>query len=206
MWIMRTSHDEYIGQILDVIADDRQVSQRALSLELGIALGLTNLLLKRLVMRGLIRVAKVHPRRVRYFLTPAGIAEKARMSQRAFEGAISRYRAARSRLESTFRSVSASFPAGTEVKPILFYGTGEVAEIGYVCLQDSDLQLVGAIDDSGKSRFFEIPAYASADAAITAAVTALLDRLLHHAHVLKCGPRSWRTKVHTDLRTEDHSK
>ena len=37
----------------------------------------------------------------------------------------------------------------------------------------------------------------------TAAVTALLDRLLHHAHVLKCGPRSWRTKVHTDLRMND---
>jgi len=27
-----------------------------------------------------------------------------------------------------------------------------------------------------------------------AAVTAMLDRLLHHGHVLKCGPRSWRTK------------
>ena len=40
----------------------------------------------------------------------------------------------------------------------------------------------------------------------TAAVTALLDRLLHHAHVLKCGPRSWRTKVQTDLRTEDAPK
>jgi hypothetical protein len=36
----------------------------------------------------------------------------------------------------------------------------------------------------------------------TAAVTALLDRLLHHAHVLKCGPRSWRTKVAADLRPE----
>ena len=34
----------------------------------------------------------------------------------------------------------------------------------------------------------------------TAAVTALLDRLLHHAHVLKCGPRSWRTQLHTDVR------
>jgi DNA replication protein DnaC len=33
----------------------------------------------------------------------------------------------------------------------------------------------------------------------TAAVTALLDRLLHHAHVLKCGPRSWRTKLRSDL-------
>jgi DNA replication protein DnaC len=28
-----------------------------------------------------------------------------------------------------------------------------------------------------------------------AAVTAMLDRLLHHSHVLKCGPKSWRTKV-----------
>jgi DNA replication protein DnaC len=28
-----------------------------------------------------------------------------------------------------------------------------------------------------------------------AAVTAMLDRILHHRHVLKCGPRSWRTKA-----------
>ena len=40
----------------------------------------------------------------------------------------------------------------------------------------------------------------------TAAVTALLDRLLHHAHVLKCGPRSWRTKVAADLRQEGVTK
>ncbi len=33
----------------------------------------------------------------------------------------------------------------------------------------------------------------------TAAVTAMLDRLLHHAHLLKCGPRSWRTKLRGDL-------
>ena len=29
------------------------------------------------------------------------------------------------------------------------------------------------------------------------------DRLLHHPHILKCGPRSWRTKIHTSLRTHD---
>ena len=40
----------------------------------------------------------------------------------------------------------------------------------------------------------------------TAAVTALLDRLLHHAHVLRCGPRSWRTKVHSDLRQEEATR
>ncbi len=40
----------------------------------------------------------------------------------------------------------------------------------------------------------------------TAAVTALLDRLLHHAHVIKCGPRSWRTKVHGDLHQEQATR
>jgi DNA replication protein DnaC len=36
-----------------------------------------------------------------------------------------------------------------------------------------------------------------------AAVTAMLDRLLHHAHVLKCGPRSWRTHSRTSLQTTE---
>jgi DNA replication protein DnaC len=36
----------------------------------------------------------------------------------------------------------------------------------------------------------------------TAAVTAMLDRLLHHAHILKCGPRSWRSKEKTALRSQ----
>ena len=37
----------------------------------------------------------------------------------------------------------------------------------------------------------------------TAAVTAMLDRLLHHAHILKTGPRSWRTREKAPLRAKD---
>jgi DNA replication protein DnaC len=36
----------------------------------------------------------------------------------------------------------------------------------------------------------------------TAAVTAMLDRLLHHGHLLKCGPRSWRTKTATQAKED----
>ena len=32
----------------------------------------------------------------------------------------------------------------------------------------------------------------------TPAITAMLDRLLHHAHVLTCGPKSWRTRLHPE--------
>lgn len=40
----------------------------------------------------------------------------------------------------------------------------------------------------------------------TPTVTAMLDRLLHHGHTLKCGPRSWRIKDHTSLRKDDGSQ
>jgi hypothetical protein len=35
----------------------------------------------------------------------------------------------------------------------------------------------------------------------TAAVTALVDRLLHHAHVLTCGPPGWCTRLHGEQGT-----
>ena len=38
----------------------------------------------------------------------------------------------------------------------------------------------------------------------TPAVTAMLDRMLHHGHVLKCGPKSWRVKDHAVLHKEDN--
>lgn len=36
-----------------------------------------------------------------------------------------------------------------------------------------------------------------------AAVSAMLDRLLHHGHVLKCGPRSWRTKTAPEIEAKE---
>jgi DNA replication protein DnaC len=39
-----------------------------------------------------------------------------------------------------------------------------------------------------------------------AAVAAMLDRLLHHGHVLKCGPRSWRTKIGENLPQEEATR
>lgn len=149
------SHDEHIGRILQAI-ERGPVSQRALSRDLGIALGLTNLLVRRLATRGLIRVARIKPRRVRYLLTPAGIAEKTRMSQVMLRRAVDRFRVARGRVQETFETVSRSWPNEADVKPVMFYGSGEMAEIGFVCLQDSDLELVGVFDDAGKGRFFGV--------------------------------------------------
>jgi len=39
-----------------------------------------------------------------------------------------------------------------------------------------------------------------------AAVTAMLDRLLHHGHVLKCGPKSWRTRLAAGTATDSQAR
>jgi len=155
-----TSHDQFTHRILTEIEADNRLSQRSLSRDLGIALGLTNLIVRRLVHKGWVRIIRIKPNRVRYLLTPTGMAEKARMSRAALQNSIRFYVEARDRIRERFARLSRELPGdGPAAKRIVFYGSGEVAEVGYVCLQGTDLQLVGVVDDQGRERFFDVPVY-----------------------------------------------
>lgn len=157
------SHDQQTHRLLSEIETGQHQSQRSLARSVGIALGLTNLLVRRLVRKGCVRIIQIRPNRVRYLLTPTGIAEKARMSRDSLQYSISFYAEARERVHDRFAILSAEWPAGSEVtgKRIVFLGTGGVAEIGYVCLQETDLKLVAAINDHDRKRFFDVPLYSS---------------------------------------------
>ena len=157
-------HDEYAHQIMSEIEAGHPISQRSLASSLGIALGMTNLLLRRLVRKGWVRVSHIRPNRVSYFLTPTGMAEKARMSRAYFRDSVRYYASARDRIRASFDDLSREWPgppaeATARGKRIVFLGTGEVAEIAYVCLQETDLQLAGVIDFQGRSRFFGVPVF-----------------------------------------------
>ena len=69
---MALPEHEQDRQILQAIAASDRVTQRSLSGELGVALGLTNLLIRRVVNKGYVRVARMGTRHVRYLMTPAG--------------------------------------------------------------------------------------------------------------------------------------
>ena len=156
----KAREEQFAHHILSEIAQGRPISQRSLASSLGIALGMTNLLLRRLVRRGLVRVSRVRPNRVAYFLTPKGMAEKARMSRDLFQRSVRVYAAARDRIRTSFEALSQEWPDGAR-KPILFLGTGEAAEIAYVCLQETDLELLGVIDFQGRTRFFGVPVFSA---------------------------------------------
>ena len=143
------------------------VSQRSLASSLGIALGMTNLLLRRLIRKGWVRVSHIRANRVGYFLTPTGMAEKARMSRAYFRDSVRYYASARDRMRASFDELSRDWPCGAadaaaRGKRIMFLGTGEAAEIAYVCLQETDLHLAGVIDFQGRERFFNVPVFSAA--------------------------------------------
>lgn len=152
-------HEHHTRRILDAFESDHRVSQRSVAKELGIAVGLTNLLVKRLVRKGWVRVIRIKPNRVGYLLTPAGIAEKSRMSRDYFDSIVGFYRQTRDRIQQRFAVLSSEWPDETASggsKRIVFYGAGEVAEIGYICLADTDLELVGVVDKTRTKRFFHL--------------------------------------------------
>lgn len=159
------SHDLHVHKILDKIESNTAVSQRSLARELGIALGLTNLLLRKIVRRGWIRLVRVRPNRVRYLITPAGLSEKARMYRDRLAYNLQFYRETRDRIHESFGKLSLSWHdaqggnGNAREQRIVLYGVGEVAEIGFVCLQDTDLRLVGVVADGSKPTFFGLPVH-----------------------------------------------
>jgi DNA-binding MarR family transcriptional regulator len=152
-------HEAAVHRLLSAIENGGPLSQRSLSREMGVALGLTNLLIRRLVRKGFVKVRRVNSRNVVYLLTPAGLAEKSRLTRVYLENTLRLYTHTRTHIQERLDQLSSdwseedrSFAGGTE-KRIVFFGAGEVAEIAYVSLHHVDLRLVGVVDDAPRPFF-----------------------------------------------------
>jgi hypothetical protein len=152
-----TSHENHFRKLLEEIEAGHGRSQRSLASQLGIALGLTNLLLKQVLRKGWIRIVQIRPNRVAYLITPTGMAEKAQMSRDYLRHSARSYASARDRLLDALSGVSAAWPDHGPPCRVAFYGAGEIAEIGYVCLQSTRLTLVGVVDETRTTPFFGLP-------------------------------------------------
>jgi len=153
-----SEHDqEYDRQILQAIARSDRVTQRSLSGELGVALGLTNLLIRRLVGKGYVRMSKMGTRHVRYFMTPEGLEALGRATRVSMANTVHLYTETREHIRASLTELSQRCAADANgEKRVVFYGAGDVAEIAYVSLQRTDLTLVGVVDDRKRGKFFDL--------------------------------------------------
>lgn len=150
-------HAERDLDILTAIGEGHPLSQRALAARLGVALGLTNLLLKRLAKKGYIKIVDFPKKpaarkRLEYLLTPTGIAEKSRLTYEHMTYSLGLYRRAR----QTLRESLSHLPA-QGVKRVALYGTGEPAELAYLTLKEFGLEPVGIFASEANGDFLGFP-------------------------------------------------
>jgi len=136
-------------QILDELSNNDSLTQRDLSKRLGIALGLVNSYIKNLVKKGYITVKAIPPKRFAYYLTPKGITEKTRLTYHLLHDYTRIYREAKSNLKQLFKEMS-----GKGIRNVVFAGADEVAEIAYITLQETNMELVGVLDDEAAGKEF----------------------------------------------------
>jgi len=140
--------------LLSELERDGNVTQRTLATKLGVALGLTNLYIKRLARKGFIKITTIPSHRIKYILTPQGFAEKSRLTYQYMQYSLSYYRDIRDRLRKTLADA-----ANDGAKRVVIYGTGELAEMAYLSLREMNLTLVGFVDDREVDTFLSYPVW-----------------------------------------------
>lgn len=143
------SHRYYELKILEHVGDGQELPRRVAARKLGVSVKLAHKLLSGLVERGLLHVKKENARRWRYFLTPGGVAEKARLTREFLEFSLEFYREARRRSAQVCRDLSEG-----GVRRIAFLGLGELAEIAYLGVREWGLELAEVYDGSRVGREF----------------------------------------------------
>lgn len=128
-------------KLLEEIEGDQAPSQRDLAMRLNISLGLVNSFMKRLTKKGYFKITNIPRNRVKYILTPKGAAEKTRLTYEYIQYSFQFYKDARHKLRDLFRQLEKQ-----RINKIVFWGAGELAEIAYVSMQETEVKLVAVLD------------------------------------------------------------
>jgi DNA-binding MarR family transcriptional regulator len=137
-------------RLLEAIEQEATVTQRTLALRLGIALGLTNLYLRRLIRKGYVKCVTVAPNRLVYMVTPRGLARKARLTFEFMKYSLDFYRDARQHIRESLAGMG-------DHRRIAIYGTGDVAELVYLLVKQMGLEPVAVFDAEPNGTFMGLP-------------------------------------------------
>ncbi|MFC1826021.1 transcriptional regulator, partial [Thermodesulfobacteriota bacterium] len=109
---------------------------------MNISLGLVNSFIKRLVKKGYCKVTSIPKNRVKYILTPKGATEKTRLTYKYIQHSYKFYKDARQKLSKQFKDLESQ-----GVQRIVFYGANDLAEIAYISLQETSIDIAVVVDD-----------------------------------------------------------
>lgn len=132
-------------RLLEELEKTPIISQRELSHKFGIALGVTNACLRRMTRKGWIRIRDLNRRRMGYYLTPKGFAEKAKLTLHLISCTVQHYSELKKIISRRLLEMQRD-----GLQRIVFYGVSDEMEVAYITLQGVNLKLVGIVEDDEK--------------------------------------------------------
>jgi len=129
-------------RLLEELERNPITSQRELSHKFNIALGVTNACLRRMVLKGLIRIRGLNHRRIGYYLTPKGFSEKTKLTLNMISWTVQHYTELKKIISKRLLEMEQD-----GMQRIVFYGVSDEMEVAYITLQGVSLKLVGIVED-----------------------------------------------------------
>jgi DNA-binding MarR family transcriptional regulator len=123
--------------ILEQIEHTPDATQASLAEQLGVAVGTINWHLKRLVAKGYVKVKHAERRKLRYLITPEGIALQAALTLDYIQNSFHLYRLVRQRMVEAIKQVN---QAGFD--RICLVGEGDVADVCRLTCLEQGMSLV----------------------------------------------------------------
>jgi DNA-binding MarR family transcriptional regulator len=121
--------------LLEQIEHDPDVTQASLAAQLGVAVGTVNWHLKRLISKGYVKVKRAQRRKLRYIITPEGIALRARLTIDYIDQSMRLYRLVRQRVRETLTEAKQNGVTGVHIK-----ADGDIGDIcRLTCLEQGIL-------------------------------------------------------------------
>ena len=115
---------DYEYRLLGAIADNPTVTQAGLAAQLGVAVGSVNWYIKRMVAKGYVKATRMQRTRLKYHLTPDGVALLARRTSEYMERSLGVYRQLRRAARKTAADIQRR-----GIERVLLQGDGDAADI-----------------------------------------------------------------------------
>lgn len=137
-------------EILERLEGNSHLTQRDLSREVGIALGLVNHLLKKMVKKGWVKIKNIDSKKIRYLITPEGAREKSSLLYKRVESTIHFYLEAKRVIKEKVVHLK-----NEGIEDVSIYGINHISEVLFIVLKELDLELNSVVDEkkAGKEWF-----------------------------------------------------
>src|SRR6056297_2501700 len=131
-------------KLMSEISENENITQRELSKKLNVSLGSVNILIKKMIKEGLIKMNQVSKRQVLYMITPAGIMEKTKKTSKYIKVHYNAINETKEKIKRTLKEINKEYDtiyvlkSKSEINQVLKAAVDEYINIG----TDIDIRIV----------------------------------------------------------------